>query len=277
MVYFTPRSLDEALQHLSAGAATVLAGGTDVYPALGGRDLPDPVVDISALAELRGITETDRGFQIGGLTTWSGIQKTALPPAFDGLKAAAAQVGGLQIQNAGTIAGNLCNASPAADGVPPLLTLDAVVELTSARGQRRLALSEFLNDVRRTARKPDELLTAVHIPAPSPDSKSAFVKLGARRYLVISIAMVAALVRCDKDGRIAEARIAAGACSPVARRLTALEADLVGQDPAAPEISDDHLAPLAPIDDPRGTAGYRLQAAAELCRRAIGKAGGTDG
>lgn len=277
MGYFTPRTLEEALGLLNEAHATILAGGTDVYPSLSGRDLPVPVVDISRIDELRGTIWSETGLRIGALTRWSDLRDAPLPPAFDGLRDAARQVGGIQIQNAGTIAGNLCNASPAADGIPPLLTLDAEVELASHRGNRRLPLAEFLQGPRVTARAADEILSAVHIPTPPDDSRGAFEKLGSRSYLVISIAMVAALVTRDTAGRIAEARIAVGACSPVAQRLAALEADLVGQHPDAAAIDARHLDTLAPIDDPRGTADYRRDAVAELCLRAIRTAGGANG
>lgn len=277
MDYFTPRTLDDALGLLNEAPATILAGGTDVYPSLSGRDLPAPVVDISRIEELRGTSWSEAGLRIGALTRWSDLRDAPLPPAFDGLRHAARQVGGIQIQNAGTIAGNLCNASPAADGIPPLLTLDTEVELDSHRGNRRLPLAEFLQGPRLTARAADEILSAVHIPTPPADSRGAFEKLGSRSYLVISIAMVAALVTRDASGRIAEARIAVGACSPVAERLTALEADLVGQVPDDATIDARHLDTLSPIDDPRGTAAYRHDAVAELCLRAIRKAGGADG
>jgi CO/xanthine dehydrogenase FAD-binding subunit len=273
MGYFTPTSLEEALDLLRSGDATILAGGTDVYPALAGRDLPASVVDISRLRALRGITETATGHRIGALTRWSDIRAASLPPAFDGLRQAAAEVGGVQIQNAGTLAGNLCNASPAADGIPPLLTLDATVELASAKGTRSLPLTHFLTGPRATRRAPDEVLTAIEVPAPPPDALGVFEKLGARRYLVISVAMVAAILRLDPAGRIAEARIAVGACSPVALRLTALEADLIGQSPEAPDLAPHHFAALTPIEDPRGTASYRIAAARELVLRAIRKSG----
>lgn len=277
MDYFTPRTLGDALGLLDEAKATILAGGTDVYPSLNGRDLPEHVVDISGIDELRGMTWSAGGLRIGALTRWSDLRDAPMPPAFDGLRHAARQVGGIQIQNAGTIAGNLCNASPAADGIPPLLTLDAEVELASHRGHRRLPLADFMQGPRLTARAADEILAAIHIPAPPDDSRGAFEKLGSRSYLVISIAMVAALITRDTTGRIAEARVAVGACSRVAQRLTGLEADLVGQAPEAAAIDARHLATLAPIDDPRGTAAYRRDAVAELCRRAIHKAGGADG
>ena len=139
------------------------------------------------------------GLRIAACTTWSEIRDAALPPACDALRAAAAEVGGRQIQNAGTIGGNLCNASPAADGVPPLLALDAAVELASAAGTRRLPLAAFLLGPRRTDRRPGEILTAVLLPEAALAGRSVFLKLGARRHLVISIAMVA--VRLDVAGR----------------------------------------------------------------------------
>ncbi|MGL4525562.1 MAG: FAD binding domain-containing protein, partial [Aestuariivirga sp.] len=139
---------------LSGGAATLLAGGTDLYPAHVGRPLPRHVVSLGRVTELRGISRHGAGFRLGGGTTWSEIAAANLPPAFDALRQAARDVGSIQIQNRGTIAGNLCNASPAADGVPPLLALDAAVELASANGTRQLPLSEFITGYRRTARQP---------------------------------------------------------------------------------------------------------------------------
>src|SRR3546814_609393 len=122
--YLRPQALEDAVAALADGGYTVLAGGTDVYPARVGRAFDDDILDITALAGQRAIDEGDDGFRIGALTTWSDLLRRPLPPAFAALKQAAREVGGVQIQNAGTLAGNLCNASPAADGVPPPLALD---------------------------------------------------------------------------------------------------------------------------------------------------------
>ena len=252
--------------------ATVLAGGTDIFPAMAGRDALDSIIDISSLSELRGISATEEGLSIGALTTWSDIIKAPLPAAFEGLRQAATQIGGVQIQNAATLAGNICNASPAADSVPPLLTLDAHVTLASISGQRQINLEDFLLGPRRTSLASDEILTSVFIPRPPEGTRSSFEKLGSRKFLVISIAMVACLLRHAPDGRIAEARIAVGAASPVARRLRQLENDLVGQDAASATITNAHLEPLAPVDDARGSAKYRFAAVRELCKRAIREA-----
>jgi CO/xanthine dehydrogenase FAD-binding subunit len=261
--------LDEALQAL-ARPWTVLAGGTDFYPARVGRAIDENVLDIGGIAVLRGISADPKGWRLGATTTWSELIETPLPALFDGLKQAAREVGGRQIQNAGTIAGNLCNASPAADGVPPLLALDAEVELAGRAGTRRLPLSAFITGNRRTVLAPGELLVALHVRKPAHDARSAFLKLGARRYLVISIAMAAATLEVA-DEHVSAARIAVGACSAVAQRLPALEANLVGAPIAAlgERVDAVQLAPLSPIDDVRGSAAYRRDVVVTLLRRLL--------
>jgi len=271
-LYLKPKTLDEAVSLLASAGGQILAGGTDFYPALGDRLPRGRVVDITALSEIRGISSDKEWIRIGGLTTWSEVVRTPLPRCFDALKAAAREVGSVQIQNRGTVAGNLCNASPAADGVPPLLALDAEVELVSAAGTRRMPLGQFLAGNRKTMRRPDEILAAVLIPRRMEDAASVFLKLGARRYLVISISMVAAVLQADEAGRVAEACIAVGSCSATAQRLSALEKDLAGR-PAKEGIGAavglEHLQILCPIDDVRATADYRRDASLTLVRRAL--------
>ena len=256
---------------LAASGGQVLAGGTDFYPALGERLPQADVVDITGVGEIRGISLNNEWIRIGGLTTWTEVIRTPLPRCFDALKAAAREVGSVQIQNRGTVAGNLCNASPAADGVPPLLALDAEVELASATGTRRMALAQFITGNRKTQRKPGEILAAVRVPLGMESAASAFLKLGARRYLVISISMVAAVVRANDAGNVLQARVAVGSCSPTALRLNALEKDLVGCPLATigEIVRPEHLASLSPIDDVRATAEYRRDASLTLVRRAL--------
>jgi len=267
-----PRSIAEAARLLASGPWSVLAGGTDLYPAHVGRRIAAPLLDITAVAGLRGIRRDERFWTIGATTTWTDVLRAELPPLFDALKAAAREVGGVQIQNAGTVAGNLCNASPAADGTPVLLALGARVVLQSERGERELSLAEFVLGSRRTARAADELVVAVRIPARSERARSAFAKLGGRRYLTISITTVAVVVDVDTRGAIAEASVAVGSCSAVAKRLPALEARLVGvraDGDVAGVLDLADLAPLTPIDDLRGSAAYRRDATATLVRRAL--------
>lgn len=280
MGYLRPASLAEALDRLARTPVQVLAGGTDFYPARQGRPLPEAVLDLSGIGELAGIGRTPDGWRIGAATTWTHIARAQLPAVFGGLQAAARDVGSVQIQNAGTIGGNLCNASPAADGVPPLLAMDAVVELASATGRRRLGLAEFLRGPRRTALLPGEIMTAILLPDHAASARSAFCKLGGRRFLVISFAMVAVVLDSDAGGRITLARVAVGACSPVALRLEAVETALLGRsldDCAGIDLAEHMLAPLAPIDDLRASAGYRRGAAGKLIQRALALAAGQAG
>lgn len=270
--YARPRALDDALRLIAGGGWRILAGGTDLYPMAGSR-LTGAVLDVTSLPGLCGITRAS-GVRIGAATPWAEIAAADLPPACFALQQAAVVVGGRQIQNAGTIGGNLCNASPAADGVPPLLALGAEVELLGPSGLRRMPLTAFLLGPRRTGLQAGEILTAVLIPELGLSGRSAFMKLGARSHLVISIAMVA--VRLDvRDGRVTEAAVAVGACSPVAVRLPLVEAAVVGAsvaDAVAKITPGDVQAALSPIDDVRATADYRRAAAVELVRRAVAEA-----
>jgi CO/xanthine dehydrogenase FAD-binding subunit len=271
-LYARPSRIDDALAALADGRRVIVAGGTDFYPARVGRSLDEPVLDITALEALRGITDHGDHWRIGALATWSDLIAAPLPPWFDGLTLAAREIGGVQIQNAGTLLGNLCNASPAADGIPNLLALDAAVELRSATATRRIAVADFVRGNRTTARAPDELATALVLPTPRRPARATFQKLGARKYLVISIVMVAAVLEVAPDNRVAAARIAVGACAAAARRLPALEAALPGHPcdaSLAARALPAHLDPLTPIDDVRGTAAYRRDAALTLVRRAL--------
>jgi len=280
-VYARPAELEAALDLLAEPGARILAGGTDIFPAAGERPLAAPHIDVTGIAALRGLSMAPDEVRIGAAITWSELAKAELPAAFDALKAAAREVGGAQIQNRGTIAGNLCNASPAADGVPPLLILNAEIEIASRRGARRLPIRDFITGNRRTALAPGEIVTAIIVPTPQPTMRASFLKLGARRYLVISIVMVAALLDIA-DGVVREARVAVGACSAAAKRLPTLERRLLGV-AAHPGLGDlaasEDLALLSPIDDLRATAEYRRDAALTLVRRAVeaclaGQAGG---
>jgi len=277
MRYELPTRLSDALDLRKSGAWQIIAGGTDVYPGNVGAPPLQDVLDISRIDDLRGITETAQSWRIGALTTWTQLLDTTLPTALDALKLAAREVGSVQIQNAATIAGNLCNASPAADGVPPLLILDARVELSTATGSRELPLAEFLLGNRQTALRADELMTAIVIPRDRESAPSRFLKLGSRKYLIISIAMVAAQLRVD-GGQIREPRIAVGSCSAVAQRLHELERGLDGlaiDVDLGRELSAERMPELAPISDIRAGADFRLDAAAILVRRAVEQCLGT--
>lgn len=250
----------------------ILAGGTDFYPALRDKAAPVHVLDLTQIESLRFVSESDEGWAIGAGTTWTDIIRAKLPPVFDALKAAAKEVGSVQIQNAGTLAGNVCNASPAADGVPPLLSLNARVELASSSGRRILPLSEFILGPRSTALRDDEMLVAVHVPRIDANARSGFVKLGSRRYLVISIVMASVTMVPRADGSLSDVRIAVGACSAVACRLSALEDALRDRsihDDLASLVLPSLFDQLSPIDDVRGSGAYRLSAVHQLMLRLL--------
>lgn len=257
---------------MTDGEWTVLAGGTDVFPASSDAPTPEHILDISNIAELKEIRAGNQGLRIGALATWRDLINEPLPPAFDGLKAAAREVGSIQIQNRATIVGNLCNASPAADGMPPLLTLNTHIEISGPVGLRTLPLSNFILGNRRTALNPGELATAVIIPDSAQQGLSGFYKLGARKYLVISIAMAAIRLVFDNEGSLTEAALAIGACSEVAQRCESQETALIG----ATDLTDaiDRVNPalfnhLSPITDVRADAEFRSEAVAEIVRRVI--------
>ena len=285
--YERAADLAAALRRLAEGGWTPLAGATDFYPARVGRPVRESLLDLTGLHALRGIEASGNdgapAWRIGALTTWSELARAPLDPSLAALQQAVREVGGVQIQNQATVGGNLCNASPAADGVPALLALDAQVELASVRGVRRLPVSGFVLGNRRTAIGPDELLTAVIVPRRSPRAVSRFLKLGHRRYLVISIVMAAVAVDFDDDERVSHFAVAVGACSSAALRLPAIEhamrsahrTQLAQRFAALDEAAA--FAPLAPIDDVRGTAVYRRGAAVELVRRIVAELAGVAG
>jgi N-methylhydantoinase B len=271
--YFRPSSLAEALVIRARQPVTVLAGGTDIYPARANRvgwgDMRrDDILDISAIAELKGITEEPGSFRFGALATWTDMRDAPLPPAFAGYRKAARDIGGAQVQNRGTLVGNICTASPAGDGIPCLLSLDAEVELGSPHGRRVVPIAQFIDGYRHTVCAADELVTAILVPKPPADARGDFVKLGARRYLVISIVMAAAVLAADASGTIVHARVAVGACSAVAQRLPQLEQALLGRPmAAAPDLVEaGHFAPLSPIDDVRASGAFRGAASVEVVR-----------
>lgn len=268
--YARPSDLTDVLG-MTARGFRVLAGGTDLYPSAG-WGLSGDVVDVTAVPALHGI-KMGKGLRIGSCVTWSQIAEAQLPPALHALQQAALQIGGRQVQNVGTIGGNICNASPAADGIPPLLVLSAEVEIAGPGGTRRMPLAQCVQGPRKVALASDEILLAIHIPEEALQGRSAFVKLGARSHLVISMVM-AALRLVTRNGRITEASAAIGACGPTARRLPAFEQALVGQSLDAINIHPGLIhAALAPIDDIRATAGYRAEAAVTLLRRLVAEVG----
>ncbi len=254
----TPASLAEALELLagSNGEAPVpMAGGTDLLVHWPQRlDAHDRTyLDLSGVAELRGHRWTDDALRIGGTTTyWDLITDERARREFPILVDAARQVGAVQIQSRGTWAGNVVNASPAADGVPVLMAHDAVLELTSADGREELPLSEFYTGYKEMRRRPDQLVTGIRVPR-RPHSFQRFVKVGSRKAQAIAKVGVA-MARSEAGWRVVAASVA-----PTVRRCPSVEAMLEegaavsGPEDLLPAVRED----VSPIDDLRSTARYR--------------------
>jgi CO/xanthine dehydrogenase FAD-binding subunit len=284
-----PSTLQEALGLLAAapaGGIKALAGGTDLFAnrAIGRRFL-----DLSKLTCLNDayIVHGQRPYlRLGASYSWAQCQTDQLQrlagrqAGFDALSLAAREIGGQQIQERGTLVGNICNASPAADGVPVLLSLGAQVECVSLRGDRVLCLEDFVLGPRRTALANDELVVALRIPlcASQLHCASHFQKLGARASLLISIAMVSVWMACETVAgktNLVDIRIAVGSCSPVAMRLKRLESQLTGLElQVAKSVVlnstwKDELLMLTPLDDVRASAEYRVHAAGILLSRSL--------
>lgn len=276
-LYFQPTTIEAAMARLRDHPdLTIVAGATDVYPARaakigwGAAHTPPDVLDISRISALRGLEDRGDHWWIGAATTWTEIMRAPVPPLFDGLKAAAREIGGVQIQNRGTIGGNIMTASPAGDSIPCLLALDAEVECVGGVAFR-VPIDRFITGYRKTALTPGELVTGVRVAKQA--GEGYFRKLGARRHLVISIAMVAGVIARDEDGSVRAARVAVGACAARAVRLRGVEQALICAPLAAVNITAEHLDGLAPIDDVRASASYRRAATLQLVRDMIADAG----
>ena len=265
----TEQALEALAEHGSA--AQPLAGGTDVMVQLSRSEIsPEVLVPIHELTELSAI-ETNGGARIGALVTHEVLAGGVLGSGYRSVAEAARTVGGWQTQAVGTLGGNICNASPAADTLPPLLVHDAQVELKSRAGSRSLGLDEFLVGRRQTLRAPDELLVAVGLSEAPPRSGDVYLKVGRRSAVEVAIVGLAMRLVFGEGERIAMARIALASVAPVPLRARKAEALLEGQalDGALlDEVSVAVLAAISPIDDLRASASYRRLLIPGLVRRA---------
>ncbi|MDX1501896.1 MAG: xanthine dehydrogenase family protein subunit M [Thermoanaerobaculia bacterium] len=270
---FAPGSLEEAVRLLGERPdLKPLAGCTDLMVAATPEEQADlpAVLDLLRIEELRGIRPLDGGLEIGATTTFDAIGRSAeVARLFPILAEAARVVGGWQIQTRATLGGNVVNASPAGDSLPVLLALDATLVAVGPRGERQIPYREFHVGYRRTALEPDELLGWVRLPAPAPDSRQLFRKVGTREAQAIS-KVVAAMTAVVAGGRIEGVRLAAGSVAPTPVRLTAVEEAVIGRaaDAETAELAARGAAEaVEPIDDVRSTAGYRRFVLARVVRR----------
>ena len=277
MKWHRPHTLEQALALLAEAPIRpcVIAGGTDlmVERRLGRLPAPNDWLDLGEVSALHGISCDARELHIGAATPLRDIVRHPdVRARWPMLAASTAQTGAVTIQNRATLGGNLVNASPAADNPPVLLAYGAEVELASLRGSRRVPLSDFHTGYRQTAIAADELLVAVHVPAPPPRARWYYRKVGTRAAQAIAKLSLAALYELDSDGVLASARLGMASVAPVPAALTALAAWLRGQrprsvDPAALRRQLAHE--IAPVDDIRSTRDYRLETAARLLEHSL--------
>jgi CO/xanthine dehydrogenase FAD-binding subunit len=276
----SPRTLADAYAMLTDAPARPIAGGTDLMVALTGElgDPPERVLDLWQLDELRGIVVDGDAISLGALTTYTDIRRSALcREHLPALVEAGATIGAAQIQNRGTLGGNIANASPAGDTLPVLLALDASIVCGSVRGERAVPSHEFWTGYRQTALAPDELVVRVRVPL-AAGRETRFRKVGTRRAQSISKVVLALSYRDSGPATPwTDVRLALGSVAPTPIRAHATEASLEGR-PPTPETADRAAETLAtelhPIDDVRSTAEYRRLVAARVLHRLIREAGG---
>ena len=275
--YYSPSSLSEAfrLMKTSEGKAKLMAGGTDLLVKMKKRAVsPEVVIDLNNMTELSYIEVRDGQLHIGGLTTLADIGESPLvKEKASALAEAISVLAAPQIRNRATIAGNLCNASPAADTACPLLALDSSVKLQCPDGERTVPLAQFFLGPEQTVIKSDELMVEVIIPL--QEGSSTFIKLGRRKAFTLSVASASAFARVDK-GKFEEVRVALGAVAPTPLRVDKVEDALRGR-----EANEENIEKAAqrvkeqccPITDVRASAEYRTEMSYVLTKRALRKVG----
>lgn len=272
--YAAPTELDEALEALRGGDATVLAGGTDLMVQTSEGRIPfqKRLVNIRRIDELRGISEREGRIRIGALTTMTDLlNDPVIREKAPLLREMADHFASNQIRNAATIGGNICNASPAGDSLPPLLVLDADVELASVDGFHTVPLGEFFTGPGRTVREANELVTGVSFATPGREMFGVFIKSGPRPALEISTVSMA--LSAERDNKVLHnVRVAMGAVAPTPIRAWSMEECLEGKSLDAATIEkavELALADAAPIDDVRASAWYRNHLVGVFARRLL--------
>jgi CO/xanthine dehydrogenase FAD-binding subunit len=274
MTVLSPRSAAEAVRLLAKNPGAVpLAGGTDLMVGwnmglLNGR----VVLDLARVAEWKKISTAKGSIRIGSLVTHAQIQKhPLLRSRFPLLISACATVGAAQIQNRGTLGGNVANASPAGDTFSPLSVYEARVLCIGPAGRRVVSIHQIFAGVKKTSLKPGELIEAIELPFPAkPPTRALFRKVGTRAAQSISKTMFAGLLWLRPDGTVADVRLAFGSLAPTVKRLRSAEAFLSGKrlDQASIERAADLLASdVSPIDDIRSTRVYRAAVSRNLLVR----------
>ena len=277
--YYEPSTVKEAAAILAKQGPNgrVLAGGTDLLVQIKEHVrgmAPDYVVSLKDIKELREVKYSARnGLTIGaGATISSILAVPGVRERYPGLAQGAEIIGSLQIQNIATIGGNICNAAPSADSVPPLIAYNGTALIAGPRKQREVALEDFFLGPAKTVLQPDELLVSIHLPAPAPRSGCDYIRHTPRAQMDIAMVGVASYVELSRAGTLANARIVLGAVAPTPIRARQAEASLNGQTPTdevLAQAGDLAAAEESPISDTRGSAGYRRYMTSVLVRRTL--------
>jgi len=275
LAYTAPTTVEEAVRALAgaSGVAKVLSGGTDLLVQLrSGRTRPDLIVDIKNIPDMSGIRERDGGFVIGAATPGAVIGECeALRQAWPGVVEATTLIGSTQIQGRATLAGNLCNASPAADSVPALIAARATCVVAGANGRREVPVESIVTGPGRISLGRDEFIVAFHLPKRPPRSADAYLRFIPRTEMDIAVVGAGVSVTLDPGGVCSDARVVLGAVAPTALLVADAAAALIGS--ALDATALDRLDQAArrackPIDDKRGTIEYRIKVAGVMTRRA---------
>ena len=279
MQYVPARSIDEAVALLSgaAGAAHVLAGGTDLIVQMtSGLKRPDIVVDIKSIPDLQRIIEDAAGFHIGSAVCGAEINEhAALKAAWPGVVEAIDVIGSMQVQSKATPAGNLCNASPAADSVPAMIAAGATATIVGPDGRRDVPVEQIPVGPGRTSLKKGDVVVAINLPPRKPRSGDAYLRFIPRTEMDIAVVGVGANLTLDENGTCTTARVAIGAVAPTSLLVPEAGAALVGTkvDEAALDRGAAAVrAACSPIDDKRGTAEYRIRISGIIFKRAAAEA-----
>jgi carbon-monoxide dehydrogenase medium subunit len=282
--YLTPQTLSQVLQLLNQYGrdAKIIAGGTDVVPQLKYEKIaPAYLINVARLSDLTYIRE-DKSLRIGAGTKLRDVkQYCENTEKYACLYDAMCSIGKVQVMNMGTLGGNLCTASPAADSAPPLLVLDGRAKLISEHSERTVSLGDFFRGPNMTAMEPDEMMLEIQIPAPKKNSGNAFIKIAR---VAADISKISCAVAVTRQGNICtECRIAMGAVAAVPLRIPAAESKLCGQsiaDSVLDETAKVLSADIKPLTDVRSTESYRKHVARILFKdtfaRAWNRAGGEE-
>ena len=275
LAYTAPTSVEEAVRALAgaSGTAKVLSGGTDLLVQLrSGRLKADLIVDTKKIPGLSGIREEGGGFVIGAATSGAVIgEHRALGEAWPGVVEAANLIGSTQIQGRATLAGNLCNASPAADSVPALIAGRATCVVAGSNGRREVPVESIATGPGRTSLKPDEFIVEFRLPKRPPRSSDAYLRFIPRTEMDIAVVGAGVNLTLDPAGVVTDARLVLGAVAPTAVIVSEAATALVGRkldETALAGLDKAARAACKPIDDKRGTIAYRIKVAGVLARRA---------